>query len=63
MLGELAGQLDFLSTQIDGVPLAVRDLENNRHYQVTAVSDSVLSDDLFNGYGRFEKREMPTLLR
>ena len=63
MLGELAGQLDFLSTEIDGVPLAVRDLENNRRYQVTAVSDSLLSDELFNGYGRFEKREMPALLR
>ena len=63
MPGDLTDQLEFLSVNIDGVPLAVRDLENNRRYQVTAVSDSVLSDDLFTGYDRYERREMPALLR
>lgn len=63
MLGDLAGQLEFLSTNIDGVPVAVRDLENDRRYQVTAVSNSALSDALFNGYDQFERRELPTLLR
>ena len=63
MLGDLADQLEFLSVNIDGVPLAVRDLENNRRYQVTAVSDTALSEDLFNGYDRFERHEMPVLLR
>lgn len=63
MLGDLAGQLEFLATNIDGIPVAVRDLENDKRYQVTAVYDSALSDALFNGYGHFERREMPTLLR
>ncbi len=63
MLGDLAEQLEFLATDVDGVPIAVRDLEHGKSYQVTAVSDGVLSDALFNGYGRFEKRAMPGLLR
>ena len=63
MLGDFAGQLEFLATEIDGVPLAVRDLENNRRYQVTAVTNSALSETLFNGYDGYQRQEMPTLLR
>jgi len=63
LLGDLAVQLEFLATNVDGVPVAVRDLENDRRYQVTAVSNAALSDALFDGYGQFERREMPTLLR
>ncbi|MDH3899436.1 MAG: hypothetical protein OEU51_00150 [Gammaproteobacteria bacterium] len=63
MLGDLAGQLEFLATDIDGVPIAVRDLERGKRYQVTAVSNTALSDALFSGYGQFEKQEMPGLLR
>lgn len=63
MLGDFAEQLAFLSVNMDGVPISVRDLEHGKHYQVTAVSDGALPDTLFNGYGQFEKREMPGLLR
>jgi len=63
MLGEQVKQLEFLATDIDGVPLAVRDLDSGRRYQVTAVSNAVLSDGLFNGYGGFKQRELPGLLR
>jgi hypothetical protein len=63
MLGAQARQLDFLVTDIDGVPVAVRDLENGKRYEVTAVSDATLSDGLFNGYGGFQQRELPGLLR
>jgi hypothetical protein len=63
MPGGLAQQLELLALDVDGVPIAVRDLEHGKRYQVTAVSDSALSDALFNSYGRFEKRDMPGLLR
>jgi hypothetical protein len=63
LLGDLAKQLEFLATDIDGVPVAVRDLEHGKRYQVTAVSNSVLSDALFNGYSQFRKQELPGFLR
>ena len=63
MLGDQVKQLDFLATDIDGVPLAVRDLESGKRYQVTAVSNTALSDGLFNSYGEFQQRELPGLLR
>jgi hypothetical protein len=63
MLGELAGQLEFLASGIDGVPIAVRDLEKDRRYQVTSVTDAGLSDAIFSDYSRYERQEMPSLLR
>jgi hypothetical protein len=63
MLGDNAKQLELLVTEIDGVPVAVRDLESGKRYQVTAVSNAALSDGLFNGYGGFQQRELPGLLR
>jgi len=59
MLGDLARQFEFLSIDIDGVPVAVRDIEHGRRYEVTGVSDAVLSEDLFNGYAGYSKRKMP----
>jgi hypothetical protein len=63
MLGAQAKQFDFLVTDIDGVPVAVRDLESGKRYEVTAVSNAALADGLFNGYGGFQQRELPGLLR
>jgi hypothetical protein len=63
MLGDQARHFDFLATDIDGVPVAVRDLESGRRYEVTAVSDTALSEGLFNGYGGFQQQELPGLLR
>jgi hypothetical protein len=63
LMGDFAGQLEILAADVDGVPIAVRDLEHGKRYQVTAVSDTALPDALFNGYRQFEKREMPGLLR
>jgi hypothetical protein len=63
MLGDQVQQFDFLVTDIEGVPVAVRDLENGKRYEVTAVSDAALSDGLFNGYGGFRRQELPGLLR
>lgn len=63
LLGDLAAQIELMAIELDGVPVAVRDLENGRHYQVTAVSSAVLSDALFNDYGRFQKQAVPGLFR
>jgi len=63
LLGDQAKQLDFLVTEIDGVPVAVHDLDSGKRYQVTAVSNAVLSDGLFNTYGGYQQRELPGLLR
>jgi hypothetical protein len=63
LLGSLAEQVELMATELDGVPIAVRDIENGRHYQVTAVSNAVLSDALFNDYGRFQRQAMPSLFR
>jgi len=62
MLGDFADQLQFLATDIDGVPVAVRDLEHGQRYQVSAVSDATLPDALFNGYGNFRRQQLAGLL-
>ena len=63
LLGGLTEQVELMAIELDGVPVAVRDIENGRHYQVTAVSNATLSDALFSGYGRFQKQAMPSLFR
>ena len=63
LLGGMAAQFELMAIELDGVPVAVRDLENNKRYQVTAVSNATLSDALFNGYGGFKKQAMPSLFR
>jgi hypothetical protein len=63
LLGNMSVQLELLEIELDGVPVAVRDLENNKRYQVTAVSNAALSDVLFNGYGGFQRQAMPSLFR
>jgi hypothetical protein len=63
LLGGMAEQFELLAVELDGVPVAMRDIEHGKRYQVTTVSNSVLSDALFNGYGKFQKQTMPDLLR
>jgi hypothetical protein len=63
LLGNMAEQVELLAIELDGVPVAVRDLENGKRYQVTAVSNAALSDALFNGYGGFQRQAMPGLFR
>ena len=63
LLGGMAEQFELLAVELDGVPVAVRDIEHGKRYQVTAASNSVLSDALFSGYGKFQKQELPGLLR
>jgi hypothetical protein len=63
LLGGMAEQLELLAVELEGVPVAVRDIEHGKRYQVTAVSNATLSDGLYNGYGKFQKQEMPDLFR
>ena len=63
LLGDMAEQLELLAVELDGVPIAVHDIEHGKRYQVTAVSNAALPDVLFNGYGRFQKQKMPNLFR
>jgi hypothetical protein len=63
LLGGMAEQVELLAVELEGVPVAVRDIEHGKHYQVTAISNAALSDGLFNGYGKFQKQEMPNLFR
>lgn len=63
MLGDVADRFEFLTLAIEGVPLAVRDLEHGRRYQVKAVSNAALPDTLFNSYETFQRQELAALLR
>jgi hypothetical protein len=56
-------QFELLVVELEGVPVAVRDIEHGKRYQVTAVSNAALSDGLFNGYGKFQKQEISNLFR
>jgi hypothetical protein len=62
VLGSFGEQLEILAVDVDGVPLGVRDMELNKRYQVTSVSNTALPDAIFNDYGRYEKRNLPSLL-
>jgi hypothetical protein len=63
LLGGMAGQLELLEVDLEGVPVAVRDLEHGTRYEVTAVSNATLSDARFNGYGNFQKQGLSGLFR
>jgi len=63
LLGDLAEPFKLLATELEGVPIAVRDIEHGRQYQVTAVSNARLSDAYFNSYGKFQKQALPSLFR
>jgi len=63
LLGGMAEQLELLAIELKGVPVAVRDIEHGIRYQVTAVSNAVLSDVLFNGYGKFQRQKIQNLFR
>jgi len=63
LLGDMAEPFKLLATELNGVPIAVRDIEHGRQYQVTAVSNATLSDAYFNSYGRFQKQAIPNLFR
>lgn len=62
MLGDFVDQLEFLATDIDGVPVAVRDREHGKRYQVSAVSNTRLSDTLFNSYANYRRQHLTALL-
>jgi len=63
LLGGMAEQFELLAADLEGVPVAVRDIEHGKRYQVTAVSNAILSDARFNAYGKFQKQGVHGLFR
>ena len=63
LLGSMAEPFELLATELDGVPIAVRDIERGKRYQVTAVSNTTLSDAYFSSYGKFQKQTLQNLFR
>ena len=63
MLGGMGEQAELLAVELDGIPVNVKDLEHGKYYQVTSVSDAILPDALFGGYGKFKKQGMERLLK
>jgi hypothetical protein len=63
LLGDLGEQIKMFAIELDGIPVAVRDIEHSKRYQVTDVSNAVLPDALFYVRGKFQKRAMPALFR
>jgi len=63
LLGGMAEQIELLAADLEGVPVAVRDIEHGTQYQVTAVSNAALSDTRFNSYGNFQRQGMSGLFR
>ena len=46
---------------VDGVPVAMKDLKNGREFRLVKVADDTLDDARFNAYRSLSKREMPTM--
>jgi len=63
LMGGAGSQVDLLTVELEGVPIAVQDLGNGKQYRVTSVSDNALPDVLFNDYGKFQKQGVQHLLR
>jgi hypothetical protein len=61
MMGKAGSQKEMLPLDLNGVPIAVKDSVAGNEYQVVSVSDEMLPDDLFSGYQKFQKQEMPSL--
>ena len=63
LLDGVAAQYQLLTADLEGVPVTVRDIRQNRLVRITAVSNDVLTDELFSGYETFEKQNMQNLFR
>jgi len=63
MMGAAGSQVELLTVELEGVPIAAQDLEHSTRYQVTAVSNDALPEVLFNDYGNFQKQGVQNLLR
>ncbi len=63
LLGGVAAQYQLLTADLEGVPVTVRDIRQNRLVRITAVSNNALTDEIFGGYETFEKQSMQNLFR
>ena len=62
MSGGMGMQAELLALELQGIPVKVKDIEHDKSYHVTTVTDTTLSDSLFDGYEKFQKQGIQNLL-
>ena len=63
LLNGMAAQYQLLAADLEGVPVAVHDIRQDKRVRITAVSNDTLTDELFSGYAGFAKQDMQNLFR
>jgi len=58
MIGELGENSRLLLSGLQGVPVAMKDYQNQKEYRVTEVSSDTISADLFNRYLDYSKQDL-----
>ncbi len=58
MIGELGENSRLLLSGLQGVPVAMKDYQNQNEYRVTEVSSDTISADLFNRYRDYSKQDL-----
>jgi len=63
LIGDMNQPVELLAADLQGVPLSFHDIDNGTRYQLTSISAAELSDTLFLGLEKFNRKDMPVLLR
>jgi hypothetical protein len=63
LIGDMNQPVDLLAADLQGVPLSFHDMDNGTRYQLTSINDAELSETLFLGFEKFNRKDMPVLLR
>ena len=58
LVGELGENSRLLLSGLQGVPVAVKDYQNQKEYRVTEVSSKDISADVFNSYLTYNKQNL-----
>jgi hypothetical protein len=58
MVGELGENSRLLLSGLQGVPVAMKDYQNQKEYRVTEVSSETINADLFNRYRTYSKQDL-----
>ena len=58
LVGELGENSRLLLSGLQGVPVAMRDYQNQKEYRVTEVSSKTIGADVFNSYLSYNKQDL-----
>jgi hypothetical protein len=58
LVGELGENSRLLLSGLQGVPVAMKDYQNNKEYRVTEVSSKVISADLFTSHQAYSRQDL-----